>query len=223
MIKKLQIICLIIAILFIPLSIYGKYSILHLSYLDYYQTAFYNIYYSDDIKNQYPYLSELIIEDISNYQDLFNNSPYVLVVTINDIEIIGEGIINKCTVDKVIKGKKLQQDNKINIYDHAFVFSQYAGTYFEGAIPLQIDKQYIIFIDKAPNPNISNSYIFKSIKYGSFKIDNQSNYYLLNDENMTLKQISNYDYVSKNNADIIKYEQLYQEIKEKLLSTSDIN
>lgn len=58
---------------------------------------------SKDIINLFSHLNELVSEDISNYLDLFDNSPFVLIITINDVETVNNRMINKCSINKAKK------------------------------------------------------------------------------------------------------------------------
>lgn len=58
---------------------------------------------SKDIINLFSHLNELVSEDISNYLDSFDNSPFVLIITINDVETVNNRMINKCSINKAKK------------------------------------------------------------------------------------------------------------------------
>lgn len=214
MIKKLRICCLVLVLSFAILIPFGKSTIKSLGYDEFSQSAVYTFRPIDEWYADHDYLKNIIIDDrVSSYNDLLANSPYVLLVSVENTRLEGEGIINECKVKKVIKGKNINTDDLVMIYDHASAITPYAATYIEGTRPMKENDNYIVFIDDAPNPNVEGAYLFSSFKYGSFRISESAKYlYDYNSSNeITISEAMEYDYIGTS-EDVDLYNKLFIEI-----------
>lgn len=217
MIKKLKISCLVILLAFGGLAIYGNVKIKHLDFQTYSNDT--NVlYYIESTEEQlinYPYLSDIIIDDkINSYDDLLHYSANVLQVTVKEVDFAGNGLINKCFVTKVIKSDTIKSQDTIDIYSYISYISSLGVTYTDGSLPLKVGETYVVFIDKAPNPNIKDSYIFSSFKYGFFRLGEKPRYlvdFKQDDNNFSLKDAMNYDYITIG-KDIGLYDSIYKVI-----------
>lgn len=196
MIKILRFTCGATLALFVILIIYGnnkfqspQYN--EQSFINYHETMIYEHYMSG-----YPELQDIIIDDtkVQTLSDLVEESEYVLKVIAEEDKIIkGEGILNKCIVLDDLNGEGSLVNQTIYIYDHALFIYDDSSLYFDGAKSLEPNKEYIVFLKKAPNPNMQDTYIFSSINFGSFMIDGNQNY-ITNYENASILIADTWDY-----------------------------
>ena len=89
--------------------------------------------------------------------------------------------------------------------------------------PLNKKYEYIVFVKKAPRPNMENTYIFSSIEYGRFNISIKESNVLENYQmgSYTVKDIMEYDYVEIDCSTAYgyceEYADDYTKMKEELL------
>jgi hypothetical protein len=223
MIKILRIICLALLICFGGIVIFGKLKIKTIDYQNTINESMYVII--DDYYDMYPNLTKIIVDDdqILNVNDLIQKSDYVLKVeTMDKIDFAGGSLINNCQVQKVIKGENLKQGDTIKVYDHMMGLNNDSINYFAGAIPLKEKTEYIVFLKKAPNPNRKGTYIFSSVKYGSFRITDDLKI-VTNYENYSLpvNEVINYDYITLENSDDEIYNNISKQIYQQYSSDDD--
>ena len=126
-------------------------------------------------------------------------------------------MINQCRVLKVFKGENIQVNESVYIYDFTYSITRDSIGYIEGSKPLAPDREYIVFIQEAPAPNMKNSYIFSSINYGFFAVEGQGRY-IEEYENgsILLEDTYQYDYIGTNKQFLKTYQQIANEISQKL-------
>ncbi len=235
MIKFLRYSCIGIVVLFSVSAIIGKNFIYHTDYQKFISTVRYFSIPSAEIYNNKKFIKikSVLIDDkkISNINELIENSDYVLRIKIEkDAIIYGYGIINQVKVLDVYKGKEIANGDSIKIYD---LISYWMGdyvNYYGGLTPLNSDFEYIAFLKKAPRPNMKNTYIFSSAKYGHFNISVNTANVLFDykQADLYIKEIMKYDYVELN-CESSGYSYCendgddYIEMKKKLLEFFDIN
>lgn len=217
MIKYLKILCLLCLLLFVGLGFYGKNKFESIDY----QTMAGEMYYStmtyQDFLEIFPNTAKKLIDDtkITCLDDMIKQSDFVLKIKNGEDKIIqGHGLINQCQVLKVFKGKNIQVNESIYIYDFTdFITSDSIG-YIEGSKPLVPQQEYIVFLKKAPVPNMKDTYIFSSINYGFFDI-NSHDLYNTQYENdfIYLSDTYDYDYMGTNEEFSNMYQKLSHELK----------
>lgn len=218
MIKKLRMSCLGMLLALGGLCIYGNVKIKHLDFDKYINDPeiMYSIIPPEYTIDYMLSLNNIIIDDMVNsYSDILDNSANVLKVKIVGGEFAGRGLINNCLVEKVIKSDAIKKGDKVKIYSHLDGVSNLGPTYFDGSLPLVKGESYIVSIDKAPNPNVSGSYMFNSFKYGFFKLKENPRY-LSNFEqkiSFSLKDAMEYEYITIGD-DISLYDSIYKEVNE---------
>lgn len=201
MTKYLRYMCIIIFILFFVAIFIGRNLIYHMEYEYFTSTIKYFSTPIEEVHKQFHKLDNVLIDDesIDNIGDLIEQSEYVLRISIEKEPIFyGYGIINQVKVLEIIKG-----DNKISIGENLKVYdliSSWMGdyvNYYGGITPLNKNYNYIIFIKEAPQPNMENTYIFSSIRFGHFNISIKEPNVLQNyiQGSLYIKDIMNYDYV----------------------------
>lgn len=218
MIKKLRMSCLGMLLALGGLCIYGNVKIKHLDFDKYINDpdVMYSISSVDDQYTYLPYFYDIIIDNkVNSYSDILDNSANVLKVKIGEGEFAGSGMINNCLVEKVIKSDVIKKGDKVNIYSHIDYISNSGTTYIDGSLPLVKDESYIVSIEKAPNPNVSGSYMFNSFKYGFFKLKENPHYLTNFDPNISfsLKDAMEYEYITIGD-DISLYDSIYKEVNE---------
>lgn len=233
MIKNLRIICIITLILFIITAIIGNKFVKHIKYEEFSSTFYYFTLPTKYINKHLKKINHIFIDDskINNINNLIDESDYVLRIRMNDNpKIVGNGIINNVKVSEVIKGEKIKLGDTIKIYD---LINNLIGDYVEyfgGITPLNKENNYIVFLKKAPSPNIKDSYIFASIKYGHFNISNLESNVLTNYEQGSLyvKDILKYDYIETNCEtsgyhECDSFAENYSKLKEELITYLNIS
>lgn len=233
MIKFLRITCIVILCSFLVAIYIGKKSITHIDYNDFISSASYLTHSTDDIIRQYK-LGNVLIDDkkINSLADLFEQSTYVLKVSVNENPILyGDGgLINKVKILDVLKGNNnsnMVVGNTIKVYDLIMWWGETYIDYYGGMTPLNKEYQYIIFIKDAPSPSLKDTYIFSSIKYGHFNISIPHPNILLNytQGSLYMKDVMKYDYVQVDcdsisttncDTDIESYSILKQQLLETL-------
>lgn len=207
MIKLFKLICFIVICLFIISIFIGKKTMSHINYNDIISNAYYFTNSTSDVNRQFNNAENILIDDntIDNISDLFEQSNYVLKVSIEEDPILygDSGLINRVKIIDVLKGndnKKIKIGNTINVYDLIMSWGETYIDYYGGMTPLNKNYQYVIFIKNAPFPNYKDTYIFSSIKYGHFVITIPDTNILLNyvQGSLHMKEIMKYDYVQIN-------------------------
>lgn len=219
-IKRFTILTVIIFVLAISVIIYGKNKIRHIDYQDYIEKSIYaTINYGESLYRNYPELKNSIMQDrdISTIDNLVNFSEDVLVIeAVENPTIYGSAIVNTCVIKEIIKGKNLKLNDQIQIYDLMLNTQISATIYLNGATPLQKGGQYLVFLNRAPHPSISGSYLFSNAKFGHISLDKERSY-LKDYENysMPLKDAFQYDYIfleeDSRDESIKKYEKIVKE------------
>ena len=142
----------------------------------------------------------MLYEINHKFEDLQKLSNYILIISNNEYPTFrGNGIINNCIIKKVIKGKDLKEKDKIRIYDLVAFWKTFGTSYLGGSTPLEIGNVYVVFLKKTTRANLSDSYVFTSVKYGHTIISKESKFlknYLQN--SMNIKEIRQYDYIFSN-------------------------
>lgn len=216
MIKKLRIVVLLLLSVFILLLFYGKYKIKHLNYNEYIKTAEYFVEKVEDLASGYDGVEDLLEDNLVTDVDyLINNSSYVLRVKVKESDFMGTGVINKVNILDVIKGDGVEINQDIMVYDNQCFWHLPGAIYFEGSKPLASNEEYVMFLDKAPNPNMSGSYILSSIKYGSFRLTETPKILEdYGDNHISLLEAREYDYVSLSN-DVNVFKMIQKQVYEK--------
>lgn len=186
-----------IFIVFLLITFYGKISFSNLDYNSYLKSAIYSL--EDDYSSYFPEMKTFLLDDesITSFEDLMNKSESVLIIDVVDEPFInGKALINKCKVNKIIKGENFQLGSNILIYDLLLNIDKNSLTYFGGMTPLKIGNKYIVFIRKTENASVKNSYVFNSAKYGHFNLTDESSV-LENYKNYSLhiNDVTSYDYI----------------------------
>lgn len=181
----------------IAIVIYAKINIKHVDYDDYVRNSLYNFEISDDYENMYNLKDYFIDEKVNSYDDLKRMSDYILIISNDKYPTFrGNGIINNCTIERVIKGNGLKEKAEIKIYDLVSSWKMYETIYLGGSTPLKIGNKYIVFLKKTTRANLSDTYVFTSVKYGHITISEDSKFlkdYVQN--SMKIEEIKQYDFV----------------------------
>lgn len=191
---------IILFVLIVSVTVYGKSQIKHINYQNYIEKSTYAIItYGESLYKNYPELKKCVIQDrnIDTIDDLVKFSEDVLIIeAVNDPMIHGSAIVNTGVIKKIIKGKNLKLNEKIQIYDLVLDTQASVTIYLNGATPLQKGGQYLVFLNRAPHPSIPGSYLFSNAKFGHIRLDKESSY-LKDYENysMSLNDAFQYDYV----------------------------
>lgn len=220
----------IIFLFAIAIVIYAKTNFNNVDYYQYIKTSPYNFVSSinDEINawgepdmnyEDMFHLHEFFIDEkISSFEDLKNLSDYILIVSNNESPIFkGNGIINECSILKVIKGEGLKENDKIKIYDLIFHWDLVRTFYLNGNTPLKIGDEYIVFLRNPERASMPDTFVFNNVKYGRVSIlENRE--ILENYEQAALKveEILNYDFVFSPNADkeVNNYTKMVKQIRE---------
>lgn len=174
MIKYLRIFCLCCLVLFAGLGFYGKNKFHGIEYLDIENNFKYTTTSNQDFLKLYPDTAKKMINDqqVASMAQLVDQSDYILKVkNTSKKSIAGNGIINECEVLRTYKGKVKQ---KINIYDMTYVIDQTSVGYIEGSKPLIPLREYIVFLKKSKKVNVKNTYMFSSVHFGAFDVDDRN-------------------------------------------------
>ncbi len=228
MIKSLRWLCVFVLCGFLFAIMIGKNSLRHISYEEYISTYKYFPTPVAEVRKTFIDLDDIFIKrkDVKSLNDLMERTDYVLRIKISDEPIFwGNGIINQTEVLEVLKAA----DNNINIGDSVKIYdliSTWQGdyvNYYGGMTPLNKKYEYIVFVKKAPRPNMENTYIFSSIEYGRFNISIKESNVLENYQmgSYTVKDIMEYDYVEIDCSTAYgyceEYADDYTKMKEELL------
>ena len=175
------------------------------------------MYSKEDSKKIYKELNNILIE-AKDLDELMGFSDNILLVEVNnDFKLIGNGIVNNCTVKKIYKtSTDIKKNDRINIYDLSDSWNKNSTRYFGGITPMKEGESYIVFLKKAKNPSVKDSYVFSSIMFGHTNI-NSATPYLLNYEqySLSIENIKQYDYIfSKESTeeDVLFYESIRNQI-----------
>ena len=213
MIKYLRIFCLCCLVLFAGLGFYGKNKFHGIKYLDIENNFKYTTMSNQDFLKLYPDTAKKMINDqqVASMAQLVDQSDYILKVkNTSKKSIAGNGIINECEVLRTYKGKVKQ---KINIYDMTYVIDQTSVGYIEGSKPLIPLREYIVFLKKSKKVNVKNTYMFSSVHFGAFDVDDRNESINNYDNNsLTLKQTYSYDYIGCDDQFVEKYQFLKKQL-----------
>lgn len=223
LIKLLKYCCVLLFLLYFLAIFIGKMQIKSVNYDEYISVSKYFTMSSDSVYRTFSRLKNVLINDdnVKKVDDLFDGSDYVLRVSVYDIPFFyGNGMINNLKVEDKLKGNDdILIGDKIKVYDLISSWNYFSINYYGGTTPLSSKYEYIIFIKEAPNPNVDDTYIFSSIRYGHFIIDDDVN--ILNDYNegsLSMEEIMLYDYVcSEQEEDCKSISLSYQQMKKELL------
>lgn len=137
-------------------------------------------------------------------EDLESSSQYILRVRSDTPSYrYGDGMVSECTVEEVFKGNDISAGERIVIYDLSMI-----SMYFDGCVPLDQNKNYIVFLNTAPSPNIRNSYMYSSTWYGHI-------YDGRNEPQYTMYDFENPEYVSS----MLTYDHVFSEETAALIDT----
>lgn len=213
MIKYLRIFCLCCLVLFAGLGFYGKNKFHGIEYLDIENNFKYTTMSNQDFLKLYPDTAIKMINDqqVASMAQLVDQSDYILKVkNTSKKSIAGNGIINECEVLRTYKGKVKQ---KINIYDMTYVIDQTSVGYIEGSKPLIPLREYVVFLKKSKKVNVKNTYMFSSVHFGAFDVDDRNESINNYDNNsLTLKQTYSYDYIGCDDQFVEKYQFLKKQL-----------
>lgn len=228
--RKVLLILIIFTLISMLIVIYAKANFRHVDNYFFYENSLYSFLASEnDLIDDYEGmtyesmydLKDFFIDDkVTSLENLENSSDYILIINTNQDSIFkGNGIINNCDIKKVIKGVDVLENQTIKIYDLVAFWRNHGALYLGGSTPLQKGKDYVVFLKKANNANLSNSYVFSSVKYGHVSVSEKGNILENYEQNsLKLKDISKYDFVFSSNSsleNISEYKLLYSKIWDK--------
>lgn len=228
--RKVLLILIIFTLISMLIVIYAKANFRHVDNYFFYENSLYSFLASEnDLIDDYEGmtyesmydLKDFFIDDkVTSLENLENSSDYILIINTNQDSIFkGNGIINNCNIKKVIKGVDVLENQTIKIYDLVAFWRNHGALYLGGSTPLQKGKDYVVFLKKANNANLSNSYVFSSVKYGHVSVSEKGNILENYEQNsLKLKDISKYDFVFSSNSsleNISEYKLLYSKIWDK--------
>ena len=160
-----------------------------------------------------------LVEDSSIHElsGLVNQSNYILKIkAAKEKQFIGKGVLNNCKILNVIKGEQLHSGDTILIYEHVYSYSEDALVYLEGAKPILPDKEYIVFLNKAPNPNKKGTYMFSSVNFGYFEVNAISHQSIIDyKNNISIEDTGKYAYIAASDKYRDTYFQLHNQVIEK--------
>lgn len=200
----------------ILLVMFAKKNIKHLDYDEYYKTNLYNFFYSekssvseDDLSRDWTYESMFLLEHFflddedASYQYLFDNSEAVLVVSSKGTpEFKGRGIVNDCIINKVMKGD-FDVGDTIRVYDLVVMWNKNSTSYLSGTTPMQVSKEYLVFLKQTKHANVNDAYVFTSVRYGKISLNGK------------LEFLEDYEMNQAPICEIIKYDLVFSKYEEK--------
>lgn len=243
----LKVICMITLLMFPMMSFWGNYMAKSLHYDDIIDNFEFGYVLAVEKDVEYPFLyhssswefSKKLYEtdeQIETLSDLEKNAENVALVTMKDYEVSGEGLLAKFVVEEVIKSKIIKKQDTIQIYDMVYSIDKQEEmiedvervrvkvNYVSGNLPLKKDEKYLVFFEKAINPADKNTYMYSSLRYGNFRIDEnpiiQDNFDIWENQEIAdskgLKEIIQYDMLYFPSEEIDAKElKLYKEAYEK--------
>ena len=108
----------VLTIATIVLIFYAKENIKNLDYDEYLKNGQYTLIAKDQYNLVFN-LEDFFIDDkVESLKDLEDLSDYILIVKVSqNPTFIGRGILNNCTIKKVLKGNNVEEGMSIPIYD----------------------------------------------------------------------------------------------------------
>ncbi|RGC47746.1 hypothetical protein [Absiella sp. AM29-15] len=147
-------------------------------------------------------------DDVSDLTDIEKHSEVIVKAKMIDRKIAGKGVINECEITQVYKGYDVNQT--ISVYDD--VLWNENANYFEGAVPLHENEEYIMFLKPALNANTGDSYIFTSVSFGHFRLRENVKYTAYDmDHKMSVQEACGYDYIAYDAHNLEKFKMLQNE------------
>ena len=180
----------------------AKKSIKHFDYEKYLNESDYTIVPEDFLNNGAGFSEYIIHNSISNIDYLYNSIILVISVDKNP-SFIGNGIINNCKIEKVIKGDNLTEGEEIQIYDLVSYWKMSYTSYLGGSTPLKKNNKYLVFISKTERANKNNTYVFSSVPYGHIQINSELKTLLYNqspETSISVKEAQDYQFLFDMNA-----------------------
>ncbi len=190
--------CLII--LTVGMTIYAKAHIRSVNYEELKKESQYSVVYKPFYEAIYRLHDFFIDDKVKTVTDLEALSPYILVVEVSENPTYkGLGMLDNCTVKKVIKGDNFKSGMKIKIYELVGAWTSFATIYLSGSTPLKVGDTYLVFLKEASNANVKGAYIFTSIKYGHFNLSLDSKKveerFTIYEDSISLDEAEKYDYM----------------------------
>lgn len=221
-IQILRLLSISMILLFLIIAIWGKTTLSYINDDKLMESTMYSIYKEEEL----PFYSNesdisFLDKKETTLKQLIHNSEYVVIVRPNKYKVSGNGLLASVTVEKVIKGEELKENDVIQIYDmilytniNADLEGYKSIEYVESNLPMKKKDQYIVFLQKAINPVEKGAYMYSSLRYGNFRITNQPNIYTAYDsydKYITLKDAMEYDVICTDDINEVELK-LYQEI-----------
>lgn len=212
----------------VSLIIYAKSNFKNIDYDYYKKTSLYGFFSSNenntndygnmDYESMYGLNDYFIDKKVNSFKDLKNLSDYILIISNKEKPILkGNGIINNCVVEKVIKGSELKENDKIKIYDLVAFWKTKGTMYIGGSTPLKTGNEYIVFLKKTVRPSIPDTYVFTSVKFAHIATSKEVGILENYEQNtLTVEDASNYNFVFSKNSDKKEIEQ-YKAISKKII------
>ena len=114
------------------------------------------------------------------------------------------------TVRRYLEYKGYDVNQTISVYDD--VIWDENAYYFEGAVPLHENEEYIMFLKPALNANTEDSYIFTSVSFGHFRLRENVKYTAYDmDHKMSVQEACGYDYIAYDVHNLEKFKMLQNE------------
>lgn len=221
-IQILRLLSISMILLFLIIAIWGKTTLSYINDDKLMESTMYSIYKEEEL----PFYSNesnisFLDKKETTLKQLIHNSEHVVIVRPNKYKVSGNGLLASVTVEKVIKGEELKENDVIQIYDmilytniNADLEGYKSIEYVESNLPMKKKDQYIVFLQKAINPVEKGAYMYSSLRYGNFRITNQPNIYTAYDsydKYITLKDAMEYDVICTDDINEVELK-LYQEI-----------
>ncbi len=191
----------VLTIATIVLIFYAKENIKNLDYDEYLKNGQYTLIAKDQYNLVFN-LEDFFIDDkVESLKDLEDLSDYILIVKVSqNPTFIGRGILNNCTIKKVLKGNNVEEGMSIPIYDLIAEWGNDSVLYLDGSTPLEVGNEYLVFLKNATNATVKNAFVYSSIKYGHFNANLNANDVLTGYDYTPLKilEASKYNYIFAN-------------------------
>lgn len=208
----------IITILSLSVFLYGKITLKHFNESSFLQTAYYFSF--DNYIDFFPDLKGFLLEENSAFtkEELIDFAEEVLIVkNSSKKEYRGNGITNSMQVIKTIKGN-LKEGQTVIVYDLISNFREIELDSLSGFVPLQKNETYLVFLKKAVNPTMSDSYALISTQYGALPLKREDQiFYQYEQLSFKVEEAMNYDYITEleeSDNSMIQMRKLRNELKE---------
>ncbi len=215
MLKTLRILCICLVFAFGGMAWYGK-QVLDSNKIDYNNHLEQKLYLNMEVDVAIHEPIKGLVDDKSIHElsDLEKQSNYILKIkAAKEKQFIGKGVINNCKILNVIKGEKLYKGDTILIYEQATDYFDDGINYIDGAKPVLADKEYIVFLNKAPNPNKKGTYMFSSINFGNFAVNGTSETITDYQNTLSIEDTDKYAYIASSD----KYKDTYLRLQDQII------